>query len=122
MTADTGEDVEKEEHTPPLLVGLQTSTTTLEINLEVLQKIGNRSTGRPSYTTLGNILKRCPTMPQGLMFHYVHSGLICDSQKLETQMPHIRRINTENVVHLQTEIYSAIKNKDIWLGGGSSYL
>ena len=28
----------------PLLVGLQTGTTTLEINLEVPQKIGNRST------------------------------------------------------------------------------
>ena len=38
-----GENVEKEEHSPPLLVGLQTATTTLEINLEVSQKIGNRS-------------------------------------------------------------------------------
>jgi hypothetical protein len=25
-----------------------------------------------------------PTIPQGHMFHYVHSGLICYSQKLET--------------------------------------
>jgi hypothetical protein len=30
--------------TPPLLVGLQACTTTLEINVEVPQKIGNRST------------------------------------------------------------------------------
>ena len=30
-------------NTPPLLVGLQTGTTTLEISLEVLQKTGNRS-------------------------------------------------------------------------------
>jgi hypothetical protein len=29
---------------PPLLVGLQTGTTTLEINLEDPQEIGNRST------------------------------------------------------------------------------
>jgi hypothetical protein len=29
-------------NTPPLLVGLKTGTTTLEINLEALQKIGNR--------------------------------------------------------------------------------
>jgi hypothetical protein len=29
---------------PPLLVGLQTVTTILEINLEVPQKTGNRST------------------------------------------------------------------------------
>jgi hypothetical protein len=75
-------------NTPPLLVRLQTGTTTLEINLEVPQKIGNRSTRKPSYTTLGYIPKRYPTMAQGHVFHYVPSGLICDSQKLETtQMP-----------------------------------
>jgi hypothetical protein len=33
-----------ERNTPPLLVGLQMGTTTLEINLEVPQKIENRST------------------------------------------------------------------------------
>jgi hypothetical protein len=33
-------------NTPPLLVGFQTSTTTLEINLVVPQKIGNCSTWR----------------------------------------------------------------------------
>jgi hypothetical protein len=31
-------------NTPPLMVGLQTGTTTLEINLVVPQKIGNSST------------------------------------------------------------------------------
>jgi hypothetical protein len=79
-------------NTPPLLMGLQGGTTTLEIDLEFPQKTGNISTGRPSSTTVGNILKRCPTMPQRHMFHYVHSGLVCDSQKLETtQMSHNRR-------------------------------
>jgi hypothetical protein len=79
--------------------------TTLEINLEVPQKIGNRSTWRQSYTTLGNIPKRCPTMPQGQVFFYVHSGIICDSQKLEkTQMSLDRRMDTENVVHLHNGI------------------
>jgi hypothetical protein len=39
-------------------------------------------------------------MPQGHMLHYVHSGLICDSQKLETiQMPHNGRMDTENLVY-----------------------
>jgi hypothetical protein len=33
----------RKKKTPPLLEGLQISTTTLEVNLEVLQKIGNRS-------------------------------------------------------------------------------
>jgi hypothetical protein len=54
-------------------------------------------------------------MPQGQVFHDVHTGLICNSQKLETiQMSHNRRMDTENVVHLHNGIYySAIKNKDI---------
>jgi hypothetical protein len=34
----------RKRNTPSLLVGLQTGTTTLEINLEVHQKVGNRST------------------------------------------------------------------------------
>jgi hypothetical protein len=57
------------------------------------------------YTTLGNITKRCPTMPEGHVFHYVYSSYICDSQKLETtQMSNDRRMDTENVVHLNNEI------------------
>jgi hypothetical protein len=42
MTAHVGEDME-EDDSPPLLVGLQTGTTIMEINLEVPQKTGNRS-------------------------------------------------------------------------------
>jgi hypothetical protein len=43
--------------------------------------------------------------PQGQMFHDVHSGLVYDCQKLETtQMPHNKRMDTENVVHLHNGI------------------
>ena len=92
-------------NTLPLPVQLKTGTNTLEINLEVPQKIGNRSTWRPSYKTLENIHKRCPTMPHGHVLHYVHSGLICDSQELETsQMPLNKRMDTENGVHLHNGI------------------
>jgi hypothetical protein len=35
VTTHVGDDVEKEEHTLPLLVGLQTGKITLEINMEV---------------------------------------------------------------------------------------
>jgi hypothetical protein len=88
----------RKRNTPPLLVGLQSFTTTLEINLEVPQKIGNRSTRRPRYATFGNISKRYPTMPQGHLFHYVHRSLICYSQKLETtQMSHDRAMDMKNV-------------------------
>jgi hypothetical protein len=39
------------------------------------------------------------------VFHYVHNGLICDSQKLETtQLSHNRRNDTENAVHLHNAI------------------
>jgi hypothetical protein len=45
VTADVGKDVGTKEHsTPPLLVGLQAGTTTLEVGLVVPQKILNRST------------------------------------------------------------------------------
>ena len=58
MIANSDEDVSKGE-TPSLLMGVQDSTTTSII--VVSQKIGNSSTPRPSYTTLGHIGKRCPT-------------------------------------------------------------
>ena len=58
--------------------------------------------------------KRFPTMLQGPMFLYVHSSLVCDSQKQETtQISHNGRMYTENVVHYTMEYYSAIKNDDI---------
>jgi hypothetical protein len=63
----------RKRNTPPLLLGFQTSTTTLEINLKFPQRIRNKFTWRPSYNTLGNIPKRCPTIPQGHVFHYIHS-------------------------------------------------
>jgi hypothetical protein len=43
---------------PPLLVGLQAGTTTLEITLAVPQKIVHSSTGRSSNTTPGHMPKR----------------------------------------------------------------
>ena len=47
------------------------------------------------------------------MLHYVHSSLIYNSQKLErTQMSFNREMDTENVVHLQMEYYSALKNNE----------
>jgi hypothetical protein len=47
------------------------------------------------------------------MLHYVQSSLIYNSQKLErTQMSLNRGMDTENVVHLHMEYYSAIKNNE----------
>jgi hypothetical protein len=66
--------------TSPFLVGLQTGTTTLEINLGVPQKIESIS----SSTTPGHIPKRFSIIPQGYLFHYVHRSLNFKSQNLET--------------------------------------
>jgi hypothetical protein len=47
-------------------------------------------------------------MPQGHVFYYVHRGLICDSQKLETTLlSQDRRMDTENVVHTSVFIFLA---------------
>jgi hypothetical protein len=54
----------------------------------------------PAITLLGIYPKVAPQCHRiGNMFHYVHSGLICDSQKLEnTQISYDRRIDSENGV------------------------
>ena len=47
------------------------------------------------------------------MFHHVRSSLIYNSQKLEiTQMSFNRGMDTEIVVYLTMEYYSAIRNND----------
>jgi hypothetical protein len=49
-------------NTIPFLVGLQMSTTTLEINLVVSQKLGNVSISRSSYTSPGQKMPYYTTM------------------------------------------------------------
>ena len=95
----------RKRNTPPLLVGLQACTTTLEISLEFPQKIGHSTTGGSRSTSPGHISIRCPNLEEGHMLHYAHSSLIYNSQKLErTQMPLNRGMDTENVVHLHNGV------------------
>jgi len=93
----------RKRNTPPLLVGLQTGTSTLEISMKVPQKIEHSTTLGPSYTTPGHMPKRCSNTEQGHMLHYVHSSLIiiiiARSWK-EPRCPFNRGMNAENVVHL----------------------
>jgi hypothetical protein len=49
----------RKRNTPPLLVGLQACTTTLEISLVVPQKIGHNTTRGSSSTSSGHIPIRC---------------------------------------------------------------
>jgi hypothetical protein len=62
----------RKRNTPSMLVGLETGTTILKINLEAFQKIGNRSTLRFINTTPGHIPKRCPTGSQ------LHRGMFIE--------------------------------------------
>ena len=51
----------RKRNTPPLLVGLQACTTTLEISLAVPQKIGHGTTGGSRNTSPGHISRDVPT-------------------------------------------------------------
>ena len=87
-------------YTFSLLVGVQTCTTTLEINLSIYQKILNSSALRPSYTTPGQISKWCSTTSQEYLLSYVHSSFIHNNQKPETtSMSLYWRMDKINVVH-----------------------
>jgi hypothetical protein len=68
----------RNQNTPPLLLGLQTGTTTLEIIWRFLRKLEIGLPEDPAIPLLG-IYPKNATMPQEHMFHYVHSSLICDS-------------------------------------------
>ena len=95
----------RKRNTLPLLVRLQACTTTLEVSLVVPQKIGHSTTGASLNTTPGHISRRCPNWYEGHVLYYVHSSLICNSQKLErTQKPLNRRMDTKNVVHLNNGV------------------
>jgi hypothetical protein len=71
-------------NTSSLLVGMQTSIATMEIDMTVLQKIGNPSSSRPRYTILEYIPKGHSILPQGQLLNYVHYGCIHNSQQIET--------------------------------------
>jgi hypothetical protein len=103
----------RKRNTPPLLVGLQTGTTTLEINLEVPQKIVNRSTWRPSNTTLGNIPKWCVTIPQGTCSTLLIEALFV----IVRSWKQLRCSTTEEWIQKMSFIYTmeyySAKNEDI---------
>lgn len=87
----------------PLLVSMQsfTATVTMEINIEVPQRMGNQSTSRLSYLTLGYIPKIHFILPPGPLLNYVHCSFIRNIQKLiTTWMILYQRVDKQHVVHL----------------------
>ena len=77
---------ESKGNTLPLLVGVQTCTASLEINLAVLYKIGNRFSSSPRCSIPGHIVKRCSAIPQGHLLNSVYNRFIHNSQKLRTML------------------------------------
>ena len=86
---------------------LQTGITTLQINLGVPQKIGNRSSQLYCFWIY------TPKLPQhikGHMFIYAYSGLICKSPKAGSNALPITEEWMQNIWHIYTmEYYSVIK-------------
>ena len=70
------ESMQSKRNTPPLLVGMETCTTTLEISMVVSQKAGNQPTSGPRNITLGHIPEGYSTILQGHLSNYVLSSII----------------------------------------------
>jgi hypothetical protein len=109
----------RKRNTPPLLVGFQAGTNTLEISLVVLQKIGYSSNWWSSCIPIVVIYpKDSPTHKKNTcstMFIYVHSSLIYNSLKQErTQIPLNRGMDTENVIYLHNGILLSLKTMNSW--------
>ena len=95
---------------PPLLMGVQTCTATLEISVTISQKIRKQSTSRPSNITFGYIPEGCSIIPQGHVLNYVHSCIIHNSQNWKQ----LRCLSTEEWIkkmwyNYTIEYYLAVK-------------
>jgi hypothetical protein len=94
-----------------ILVGVQTCTTTLEINLVVSQKTGKMFTSRPSYTTLGHTPKRnAPPYHKDARSAMFIATLLINSQELET-CPSTEEWIQKMWYSYTMEYYSASKKK-----------
>ena len=104
----------KKRNPPPFLVGLQTGTTTLEINLEVPQKMGKDLPENPAIPLLGIYTKDVPPCHRGTcstMFIAV-LFVIARSWK-QPRCPRTEEWIQKMWFVYAMEYYSALKNKDI---------
>ena len=102
----------RKRNTPPLQLELQTGTTTLEINLQVPQKIGNRSTEDPvipSYTKRFSPpwhRSMCSTM-------FIVALFVIARIWKQPRCPRTEEWIQKMWFVYTVEYYSAIKNEDI---------
>ena len=103
----------RKRNSPPLLVGLQACTTTLEISPVVPQKIGHNTTGRSSNTSPGHISRRCSNIKKDTCSSMFIAALfiIARSWK-EPRCPSTKEC-IQKMWYIHTmEYYSAIKNNE----------
>ena len=103
----------RKRNTPPLLVGLQACTTTLEISLAVPQKIGHSTTGGPSNTSPGHISRRCSNCNKDTCSTMFIAALFIKARSWKE----LRCPSTEKLIQKMRYIYtmgyySAIKNNE----------
>jgi hypothetical protein len=97
----------RKRNTPPLLVGLQAFTTTLEISLAVPQKIGHSSTGRFSNTTPTFNKDTCSTM-------FIAAIFITARSWKEPRCPSTKQwIQKMWYIYTREYYYSAIKSNEL---------
>ena len=95
----------RKRNTPSLLVGLQTGTTTLEINLEFLRRLEIDLPEDPAIPLLGIYPKDVPPCHRGTYSTMFIAALFMIA-RIWKQPPisHDRRLDTENMVHLHNGI------------------
>jgi hypothetical protein len=104
----------RKRNTPPLLVGLQTGTTTLEINLEVPQKIGGRSEGLDIPLVGIYPKKDAPPCHRDTCSSMFIAALFVIARSWKQPRCPTREEWIQKMWFIYTmEYYSAIKNKDI---------
>ena len=103
----------RKRNTPPLLVGLQACTTTLEITLEIPQKIGHSTTGGPAISLLGIYPEYVPTGKKDTCSTVFIAALIIIARSWKERRCPSTEEWIQKMWYIYTmEYYSAIKNNE----------
>ena len=101
----------RKRNTPSLLVGLQACTTTLEVSLEVPQKIGHNTTRRSSNTSPGIYTEDAPTCNKDTCSTMFIATLFIMARSWEEPRYPSTEEWIQKMWYIYTmEYYSAIKN------------
>ena len=104
----------REGNTLAMLVGMQTSTTSVESSMETPQKIKNGSAFQPSYPTSGTVYEGTPNTNLKEHKHpYVHFSIIYNRQDMEAAQVSINRgVDKTTMGHLYNGILFGHKKEE----------